>query len=269
MLCEYCHKKEACLHATKIENHQIKHLHLCEDCARAAGFDLETGMVDLQKLTSRWGADGTLHGRGEETVTGVCPQCGTESSELQKGHPWPGCPRCYEVFPEELLGALKEFQGGLRAPVEWISDYRERLISLEQAEDSASLFTGLADEATGEDPAFEKAGVPERSGSPARPGRRGGVARDGEAADAAESAEEPTAEHEEVHGDGAAEGDAARDGGRRREGGRRGAGRRSGGRARDERRKLEAALEEAIREERYEEAAELRDRLKELEGGTE
>ena len=156
MLCECCHKKEACLHATKIENREVKHLHLCEDCARAAGFDMETGMVDLQKLATRWSAAAEAVARraAEEAaaVTGVCPQCGTESNELKGPHPEAGCPRCYEVFPEELQPVLRAMQGGLRVPPQWPSEAAERRAALEAAEASVSLYRGLADEATGEDP---------------------------------------------------------------------------------------------------------------------
>ncbi len=252
MLCQCCHKKEACLHATKIENHEVKHLHLCEDCARAAGFDMETGMVDLQKLTQRWAAAAALRRRPEaEGVTGVCPQCGTESNEVNGKHPSAGCPRCYEVFPEELQRALREAQGGLRVPPQWAPEAEERRAALEAAQTSASLLRGLADEATGEDPAFAAAGVPKRSGVPA------GAARPPAARESAAKSSgvpDPSAErHEEVHREG-----------------RRAPARRSGARsAREERRRLEAALEEAVRAEKYEEAAKLRDRLKELEGGAE
>lgn len=256
MLCQCCHKKEACLHATKIENREVKHLHLCEDCARAAGFDMETGMVDLQKLTQRWAAAAALRRRPEaEGVTGVCPQCGTESNEVNGKHPAAGCPRCYEVFPEELQRALREAQGGLRVPPRWASEAEARQAALEAARASASLLRGLADEATGEDPAFVAAGMPKRSGVPAGearpPAARESAAQASEAPDAPPEA--PAARHEEHHREG-----------------RRGAARRSGARsAREERRRLEAALEEAVRAENYEEAAKLRDRLKELEGGAE
>lgn len=260
MLCERCHKKEACLHATKIENHEVKHLHLCEDCARAAGFDMETGMVNLQKLAQRWGAAlagrgaGREAGRGEaaEGGMGVCPQCGMEADELEGGRPLAGCPRCYEVFPEVLQGRLREMQEGLRVPVEWASEADERREALAATAASASLLRGLPDEATGEDPAFAARGVPERSGTgaAARPGPAGGSAGSGGASDGnAEGAERNGAAHPE---------------------GRRGSVRRSGARSvREERRHLEAALEEAVRAERYEEAVRLRDRLKALEGGTE
>ena len=44
MLCEQCHKKEANVHLTQVIDGVVKKLHLCEECAAQAGFDLEQSL---------------------------------------------------------------------------------------------------------------------------------------------------------------------------------------------------------------------------------
>ena len=49
MLCNICHKNEATVHLTEIIDNQITELHLCEECARQKGAQMEQhfGLADL------------------------------------------------------------------------------------------------------------------------------------------------------------------------------------------------------------------------------
>ncbi|GAI49395.1 unnamed protein product, partial [marine sediment metagenome] len=49
MSCDICHKNEASVHLTEIIDNQITELHLCEECARQKGAQMEQhfGLADL------------------------------------------------------------------------------------------------------------------------------------------------------------------------------------------------------------------------------
>ena len=49
MLCDVCGKKEATVHLTEIINNNVTKLHICEDCAKEKGAEMEDhfGLSDL------------------------------------------------------------------------------------------------------------------------------------------------------------------------------------------------------------------------------
>ena len=61
MLCDMCKKKEATVHFTEIINEEVTELHMCEECAKTKGQDMQqhfgisdflSGLVDMPAQAS-------------------------------------------------------------------------------------------------------------------------------------------------------------------------------------------------------------------------
>ena len=74
MQCDSCGKKEATVHLTEIVNEKVTKLHLCEDCAKAKGAEMEEhfGLSDLLAGIADLGSSVS-----PEAVSAVkCQSCG-------------------------------------------------------------------------------------------------------------------------------------------------------------------------------------------------
>jgi protein arginine kinase activator len=140
MLCDICHKKEATVHLTEIIDDQVTELHLCEECARKKGAQMEqhfeladllAGLADFgSKLTSK------------EEAAMKCPNCGMSFADFKKTGRL-GCSECYTAFKKNLLPLLKRIHGStqhvgkspVKAPkqVKKMSELQELKTKLEQA----------------------------------------------------------------------------------------------------------------------------------------
>jgi protein arginine kinase activator len=111
MLCDVCGKKEATVHLTEIINNNVTKLHICEDCAKEKGAEMEDhfGLSDLLAgLTDLGpGAEPNLAG------TVKCPACGFTYNDFKKMGRL-GCSECYEVFKKQLEPLLKRIHGANR-----------------------------------------------------------------------------------------------------------------------------------------------------------
>lgn len=111
MLCDICGKKEATVHLTEIVNDKMTKLHLCEDCAREKGSEMEEhfGLSDLLAGLSDIGT--TV---GPEVVEDIrCPNCGFTYQDFRKMGRL-GCSECYEAFKKQLAPLLKRIHGSDR-----------------------------------------------------------------------------------------------------------------------------------------------------------
>lgn len=74
MLCDICGKNEATVHLTEIVNDKITKLHLCEECAKEKGAEMEEhfGLSDLLAGLADLGA--TVEPEIAGTIK--CPSCG-------------------------------------------------------------------------------------------------------------------------------------------------------------------------------------------------
>ena len=74
MVCDICHKQEASVHLTEIIDNQITELHLCEECARQKGAQMEQhfGLADLLAGLADLGQQFEVVGKTESK----CPNCG-------------------------------------------------------------------------------------------------------------------------------------------------------------------------------------------------
>lgn len=111
MLCDICGKKEATVHLTEIVNDNVTKLHLCEECAKEKGSEMEEhfGLSDLLAGLADLGAN-----IEPETMDAVkCPNCGATYFDFKKTGRL-GCSDCYEAFKSQLASLLKRIHGADR-----------------------------------------------------------------------------------------------------------------------------------------------------------
>jgi len=108
MLCDICGKSQATVHLTEIMDNQMAELHLCEECARKKGAQMEQhfGLADLLSGLADFGKQYEV---GEE-VKIKCQNCGLTYQDFKKIGRL-GCGECYTVFRENLELLLKRIHG--------------------------------------------------------------------------------------------------------------------------------------------------------------
>ena len=111
MFCEICGKKEATVHLTEIVNEKVTKLHLCEDCAKEKGSEMEEhfGLNDL----SAGLADLGTNVEPDVLDTIKCPSCGFTYHDFKKIGRL-GCGNCYDAFKKHLVPLLKRIHGSDR-----------------------------------------------------------------------------------------------------------------------------------------------------------
>ncbi len=111
MLCQFCKKEEATVHYTEVINNKVKKSHLCENCAKQKGMDIELpfSFGDIIKAISK-GIEGLEHIDAKHlSGDAICPECGLEIRELiEQGKM--GCAQCYEAFEEVLSDIIQDVQ---------------------------------------------------------------------------------------------------------------------------------------------------------------
>src|SRR3989338_1987324 len=104
MLCEVCGKKEATVHLTEVVNDKITKLHLCENCAKEKGSEMEEhfGLNDLLAGLADLGT--TVEPKHAESIK--CPKCGFTYQDFSRVGRF-GCGECYEAFKKHIAPLLK------------------------------------------------------------------------------------------------------------------------------------------------------------------
>ncbi len=105
MTCEICKAQEATVHLTQVMDGDVKKLHMCEECARKGGINIENP-VSISDLLLGLGKDAP----GEEEPAPpdrVCPVCHLRQAEFRKTGRL-GCPECYTAFAAELAPLLRQ-----------------------------------------------------------------------------------------------------------------------------------------------------------------
>ncbi len=152
MLCDICHKNDATVHLTEIIDNQITELHLCEECARQKGAQMEQhfGLADLLAGLADLGQQFEVAGK-----TGAkCPNCGLTYQDFRRIGRL-GCSECYQAFKDSLGILLKRIHGSTqhlgRVPVkkavparkkseiEMLRAKLQRAIEMEEFEEAARL----------------------------------------------------------------------------------------------------------------------------------
>ncbi|MDP2913717.1 MAG: UvrB/UvrC motif-containing protein [Candidatus Omnitrophota bacterium] len=111
MQCDICGKKDATVHLTEIVNDQVTKLHLCEECAKEKGTEMEEhfGLSDLLAGLADLGAG--VEPDLEEKIK--CPSCGFTYRDFKRMGRL-GCSECYEAFKCKLAPLLKRIHGADR-----------------------------------------------------------------------------------------------------------------------------------------------------------
>lgn len=111
MLCNVCNKNEATVHLTEIVNDKMTKLHLCEDCAKEKGAEMEEhfGMSDL--LAGLADLSSSVEPGAASSIK--CALCGFTYQDFKKTGRL-GCGDCYEAFKKQLDPLLKRIHGANR-----------------------------------------------------------------------------------------------------------------------------------------------------------
>ncbi len=102
MLCEQCGEREAIVALTHIDENEKTHVHLCGECAREQGIDVEASLEELEERMSE------QEERDEQELR--CSSCGMTYDRF-KEHYRLGCAECYSSFREELRPLLRKVHG--------------------------------------------------------------------------------------------------------------------------------------------------------------
>ncbi len=109
MLCDICKKQEATVHLTEVINEEVSELHICEECAKSKGAqmqqhfgiaDLLSGLVDLPHDSLP----------KSKRIHIKCPTCGMSYNNFKKIGRF-GCADCYETFKRALYPLFKKIHG--------------------------------------------------------------------------------------------------------------------------------------------------------------
>lgn len=111
MVCDICGKNEATVHLTEIVNGQVTELHLCEECAREKGEQMEQhfGIADLLAGL----ADLSSGMEIEEEISLKCDNCKMSYQNFKKIGRF-GCSSCYEAFKKYVPSLLKRIHGSTK-----------------------------------------------------------------------------------------------------------------------------------------------------------
>jgi len=111
MVCDICSKIEATVHLTEIVDNKISKLHLCEECARKKGAEMEEhfGLSDL--LAGLVDFETKVENKKEKKLK--CPKCGLTYDDFKKTGRL-GCDSCYTTFETSLEPLIKRIHGSVR-----------------------------------------------------------------------------------------------------------------------------------------------------------
>lgn len=117
--CDVC-GAPATVHLTQIADGKIRKVHLCEKCA-AKGKIAELPILKFTEMLAETLASGGNKPAREQAADEafarapekVCPDCGMTDLAFARSHRL-GCPRCYDVFAEEVAALLPGVQCGGR-----------------------------------------------------------------------------------------------------------------------------------------------------------
>ncbi|MCR5558824.1 MAG: UvrB/UvrC motif-containing protein [Schwartzia sp.] len=114
MLCDDCHKNEACIHITQISPEGKIDKNLCEKCASRYGNFMQDPESEDYTVNDFLKGIFSKSPREESTVPQglVCPNCGmTYQDFVHSGKI--GCSVCYSTFRKQLIPFLKRIHGSV------------------------------------------------------------------------------------------------------------------------------------------------------------
>lgn len=162
MLCEVCQEREATVHYTKVVNNQKTEYHLCEQCARDKGHELDFSLgfdpgFSIHNLLAgllNMGSGPSQQAEAALFTDNRCPSCGLSYKDFRQSGRL-GCADCYAAFERQLEplvrriqgtgnhgGKVPERQGGslkLERKIEHMSRRLELVVEREEFEEAARL----------------------------------------------------------------------------------------------------------------------------------
>lgn len=110
-MCSVCKVKPATVFYTNYSSeNKAVNLNLCDDCAKAKGFNDPTSFAMADLMLGLGAAQEIEQAVGPELK---CPRCGFSQADFKKSGRL-GCPDCYRTFAEGLSGLLKTMHKGTR-----------------------------------------------------------------------------------------------------------------------------------------------------------
>lgn len=111
MICDICGKNESTVHLTEIIDGKVTELHLCEECAREKGAQMEQhfGIADLLAGL----ADLSSGMEVKEDLVLKCQNCGMSYQDFKRLGKF-GCSQCYEAFRKYIPSLLKRIHGSTK-----------------------------------------------------------------------------------------------------------------------------------------------------------
>lgn len=112
MLCDSCQERDAVVHLTRIVDHAVTQLHLCERCAAAQGVETTLSVPqhplgEILQAVQQGGAAGATEEAAACRFCGATPRDFRASGRL-------GCAHCYEAMEGSLRELLRRLHGSSR-----------------------------------------------------------------------------------------------------------------------------------------------------------
>jgi protein arginine kinase activator len=107
MQCDQC-QQPAVVHEVAISGGDHQEIHLCAQCAQAAGVPTPVQQPITQLLNEYVVAQSPAQTRSSAPT---CPNCGLTVRHLRK-HGHAGCPTCYTTFGDAMESAIHRAQAG-------------------------------------------------------------------------------------------------------------------------------------------------------------
>lgn len=160
MTCDICNGHEATVHLTQVVDGDVKKLHMCEDCARKSGINIENPVSISELLLGLGKAESGADDPASPEPGRACPSCHMRHGDFRKTGRL-GCPDCYTAFASELAPLLRQMQkkiqhtgraprAGPHAPspaieLESLREALDRAVIDERFEDAARLRDRMAE----------------------------------------------------------------------------------------------------------------------------
>ncbi len=116
MLCQSCGKAPAVVHFTEIDQGEVRHLHLCAECAQEKEASFPSEVAEVKKETAARPLLKLLQkllASESEEVSMQCVQCGHTYADFRSSGRL-GCGHCYEAFSGKLEPLIRRMHGSNR-----------------------------------------------------------------------------------------------------------------------------------------------------------
>jgi len=139
MLCDRCKNNHAAIHLTEIIKDQRSEIHICEECAKAVGFN---GKLSKYQVNHDALSDYITHHPTQNSELLMCSNCGITSKDIQQTGKT-GCPQCYEDLKDLISSTIlknHDMYSG-KVPMNYISVLVEEPMEIIEEDDSLDLIS--------------------------------------------------------------------------------------------------------------------------------